>query len=345
MVNWNSGFSGLTLARVAVVGTTLLISGLVGCGGSTGGDGQELSGDGFVSDDSTTGKLSLSTPTTLQVGDSQGFSVSVVNASGAGVGDVPVFCDTEGGLALIEPNDGTEGTDGNGSMSGRVGCLQPGSYRIGCRAFSKREFETVVCSGEIPAGFAGFPGAGGGTLGGGSSDDGDADPDVSIAKIDIFDVDPSSPAFTIDTVQNTDCSADGGATTDDIETFVENFWTASFTSTSGKEAKITSWSLEVPQAAGSGSADYKSSDFEIFGIIPPKTDSSAPFTLSGLLTTGTTGGKTFVGRSVLIPAALGFRNVTFRFKIAIENADGTTTVLNKSVVVGINFNNIDNCSN
>jgi hypothetical protein len=344
MVRWNSGFRGLTLAHAAVVGATLLISGLVGCGGSTGGDGQELSGDGFVSSDSTTGKVALNTPSTLQVGDSQGFSVSVVNASGAGVGDVPVICDTEGGLALIEPNDGTEGTDGNGSMSGIVGCLQPGSYRIGCRALNKREFQTIVCSGEIPAGFAGFPGAGGGTLGGGSSDDGDADPDVSVVSLDVFDVDPDAAAFTIDTVQNGDCSADGSATTDDVEQFVENFWTASFTSTSGKEAKITSWSLSVPQAAGAGSADYNSGDLEIFGIIPPKTDSASPFTISGLLTTGTTGGKTFVGRSVVIPS-IGFRNVTFRFKIAIENADGTTTVLNKSIVVGINFNNIDNCSN
>ncbi len=167
---------------------------IAGCTGSTGGGEDEDSGGGFVAGPDTIGTIDLDVnETNLSVGDVTGFRVHVRNAAGAPVENIQVSCDTEEGLAIVEPTSGTELTDSNGQMSGKVGCEDPGSLMIGCRlpiGAGLRQFVTIICEGDRPGGFTGFPGASGGGIGngtGGVGDDGDPDGNTldSVAVLDI----------------------------------------------------------------------------------------------------------------------------------------------------------------
>ncbi|RIL12175.1 MAG: hypothetical protein DCC75_00895, partial [Proteobacteria bacterium] len=174
--------------RISVIGWLFLIGILAlagyGCsgGGDTDGGDENFEGTGFVATDDAAGGLTLTVDqTTLSISEVSGFSVDVFDASGDPVAGLEIACDTEQGLAIVEPNTGFELTDSSGHMSGKVGCESPGSYQMACRlpiGGNKRKFETIRCSGDIPTGFSGFPGAAGGTLGvgtggGGSADQGD----------------------------------------------------------------------------------------------------------------------------------------------------------------------------
>ena len=124
----------LKLIVAALAGGALFS--LAGCGGTDGGKAGDETYDGtsYVDTDDSAGGLTLVVnDTDLNVAGMSGFFVRVVDRNGAAVPNIEIACDTESGLALIEPSTGYEMTDSNGQMSGKVGCELPGSYLIGCR--------------------------------------------------------------------------------------------------------------------------------------------------------------------------------------------------------------------
>ncbi len=184
-------FQGLVALISIVVAAGILVACGSGGGDTDGGKAGEETFDGTGFDPSLAGAIELVLrDDDLQVSESAGFYVQVSDKNGGPVANVRVACDTEAGLAILEPSDGNQLTDDGGIMSGRLGCEQIGSFRMGCRlptGGGKRKFATVQCSGPIPSGFDGFPGAGGGGLGGGSVNEPDSDELVTVTAIAFFD--------------------------------------------------------------------------------------------------------------------------------------------------------------
>jgi hypothetical protein len=217
------------------VSSTLIMATFAGCmggSGSTDGGSGENPGyrdDVFVSDDTTTGSLQIEVKeTTISVGETSGFIVSVKDSGGRPVQNINVACDSERGVAILEPTTGYELTDSSGSMSGRIGCEAPGSFQVVCRVSvgaNRRKFVGIKCQGDVPSGFNGFPGAGGGGLGGGVAQDGNSG-DAAISAMGFEDDGsgtPGSPSSnaSIDIFQEANC--DGVASTNDPENFFDTY--------------------------------------------------------------------------------------------------------------------------
>jgi hypothetical protein len=214
---------------VTLVGAGVL--GFVGCQGNT--DGGSAADpdyrDGvFVGDETSTGSIRVVlNESRIAVGQTAGFKVFVTDSQGQPIPDTRVICDSEKGVALIEPTSGYELTNGDGVMSGVIGCAGPGSYQMVCRlsvGANRRQFVSVGCTGDVPAGFSGFPGAGGGGLGGGTqtTDDGE----IQITDAGFVDdgnlASTSVPAdATIDIVHAADC--DPSTATVDWEPFYDTY--------------------------------------------------------------------------------------------------------------------------
>lgn len=219
----------MTVTRIASVGLALsCFLGLSACSsGSTDGGaaGEEnFAGEPFSGE---TGSISLRVmEDPLKVASTTGFIAEVRDASNSPVPHIRVTCDSEQGVAIIEPSSGSEITDTWGAVSGRIGCAAPGSYQFACRlpvGANKRAFVTVHCTGAIPTGFEGFPGSGGGTLGGGSGDPTDAGPGgenvargVRVTAVGFVD-DGSTSGALIDISRNL-CGEDDPATIEDERT-------------------------------------------------------------------------------------------------------------------------------
>ncbi len=140
-------------------------------GGQTSGGDVNYAENTFASNEDTVGRIDIDVESkVLSIGNTTEFKVSVLDANNRGVPNVRVACDSERGVAILEPLQGSSLVNQNGVISGLIGCAQPGSFQFGCRLASganKRQFVGVKCEGEIPLGFAGFIGAAGGGLGGG----------------------------------------------------------------------------------------------------------------------------------------------------------------------------------
>ena len=215
---------------IAFTGVCVLIGCMGGQGATDGGSGENpgYRDDVFVGDDSTTGTLDLELEnSSVAVGDTTGFSVRVMNSKSEPVTHINVACDSEAGVAIVEPQSGYEMTGDSGVMSGVIGCERPGSFQLVCRltvGANRRKFVGVRCTGDIPSGFQGFPGAAGGGLGGGvqNNDDGD----VRIVQAGFIDdgsisSSDAARASSIDVSQIGDC--DGSATTVDVEPFFDTY--------------------------------------------------------------------------------------------------------------------------
>ncbi len=155
-----------------IAGKTALLCGLaltIGCGGNTHGGEEEFGSSDFPSGTDATGKVEVRVnDDDMNVGDRSGFHVFVYDGNGAPVQNIQVLCDSELGVAILEPTTGREMTGQFGDISGVIGCASPGSYQFGCRlplGGNKRQFVTIKCRGT---GNAPFPGAAGGGIGGGS---------------------------------------------------------------------------------------------------------------------------------------------------------------------------------
>jgi hypothetical protein len=327
---------------------------LVACSGSTGGGEDNGNGTGFDPDNA--GSLSLTlNETDLQVAEASGFIVAVKDASGNGVPDIRVTCDTELGLALIEPSDGNQVTDGGGLVSGRVGCEQIGSFRMGCRlgvGAGKRQFATVTCRGPIPVGFDGFPNAGGGGLGGGSGED-PLTKEVSITGIAIFDQAQEVPSgesgyqsgfgdLGID-VSQLDC--DPSPTVIEPEIFADTIIGFDVENNEATAINFSRSSFTVTNSDGSGTP-FNSAEFALINADEVKGEDSTGkpgrTRFIGYMTkvgANSSNGKVLVGNSSALPFEDWVSNVTFRLYGVTSAGEEVTTTLRTSIA----FGNYDRC--
>jgi hypothetical protein len=209
--------------------------GILGCMGGQGSTDGGSGADGnyrdevYVGDDETLGTMELSVSADeLAIGQTTGFAVGVFDASGQPVPEISVICDSEKGLAIIEPTTGHERTGYSGVMSGEIGCDSPGSFQLVCRlsiGANRRAFASVRCTGDVPSGFQGFPGSGGGHLGGGVQNNDDGTVQIIEAGFEddgSYNTSTVSADASIDITQITDC--DGLLTTPaDYEPFFDTY--------------------------------------------------------------------------------------------------------------------------
>lgn len=161
-----------------VLGTALLVTfSLGGCGGRGNTEGEQTdsaNGAGFVSDGGAGATLTIRLGSdSIGVGDTTSFFVTATDPAGAPLEFLRIFCESERGIAILEPSSGGvafESTSSNGTMSGVLGGVVPGSYILECRGPQGSNLVDRIgmkITGSVPAGFTGFPGAAGGNLGGG----------------------------------------------------------------------------------------------------------------------------------------------------------------------------------
>jgi hypothetical protein len=240
---------------------------MVACNsGDTNSDDRGNTSDVFVADETNSGSINVRlTNDVIPVGSEGGFRVSVRDVNGGPVANTRVSCNTEGALVLTEPTSGSEITDGNGDISGTVGCNAAGSFVLACRlpiGANKRDFQTVKCSGDIPDGFTGFDGGTGEDLGGGVADNPD---DVDSAGIRINDITLSeagnTSTFSIDSTVDPDC--DNDPATVDIEPFTSTTAEISLSNISAGSGlqKITGYSFVITDELQGGRAIYRSPVF------------------------------------------------------------------------------------
>ena len=205
----------ITISTIVSLGMLGVLGCLGGQGSTDGGSGADgnFRDDVFVSDDISTGTVELEVQnSSLGIGETSPFTVRVLNARRQPVQQINVVCDSEEGIAIIEPQRGYELTSDSGVVSGVIGCESPGNFQMVCRlsvGANKRKFAGVQCSGEVPSGFNGFPGSAGGGLGGGSQTDGN-EGGVRITSISFKDganQDTSTPSIDI-VFDSTDCDPD-----------------------------------------------------------------------------------------------------------------------------------------
>jgi hypothetical protein len=166
--------------RAVLLGQTLLVVAallIVGCRGNTDGGDAAVTADtpsGQYSSDGAAGaSLTIRVSGSVTVGGRTGFSVTALDPTGAPLAYIRIFCESEQGIAILEPSSGGvafEHTGPTGFMSGVLGGLLPGSYILECRGpqgFNLVDRVSINVTGSAPSGFTGFPGAAGGNLGGG----------------------------------------------------------------------------------------------------------------------------------------------------------------------------------
>ncbi len=317
----------------------LIAAGCASGGGDTdGGNAGDLNFDDtqFVPGDGKTGSIDL-VPNVerLQVGTVEGFRVFVKDKDGQPVENVSISCDSEQGLAIIEPTTGSEGTDSAGQISGKFGCAVPGSLRLACRlpiGANKRDIETIVCTGDIPTGFDGFPGAAGGGLGGGVQNPDDAGPGgedingVSITAIGLLDIDGES--ITVDTRQQ-NC-ADAGQDPDP-EDFSNDLITISVVNNTNRSVDFVSMQYRV------GGITSRPLSF----VGQAKVDANGGTGDFQVLAFRASGGSKFFNdaASTQIPAELGFRNVSVSVTARTDLGETFTLTAAQSFA----FQQIDRC--
>lgn len=134
---------------------------------SNGGFGAKLTID-VVGDDSN-----------IEVGEIRGYRVVATDPRGLPLANQRVFCESERGIAILEPSSGGvafEHTSDDGHMSGKIGCITSGSFLFECRldqGFNLVDRVHLICRGDTTAY---FPGAAGGHLGGGNLVEGETAP-------------------------------------------------------------------------------------------------------------------------------------------------------------------------
>jgi hypothetical protein len=172
------------------------------------------------------------------------------------VSNISVACDSEKGVAILDPQRGYALTDSNGVMSGMIGCEAPGSFQFLCRlavGANRRKFVSVNCTGDVPSGFQGFPGAAGGGLGGGSQTNDDGDVRITTASfIDDGSASSGSPAAgaSIDISQRADC--DGDSTTVDFEPFFDTYARLTVENNLPEQVRFESLQYSVSDVDGQG---------------------------------------------------------------------------------------------
>jgi len=215
-----------SLGMVALLGVTL---GAFGCdGGDTDGGkaNDNLGPQGqYISDGGAGSTLKISIKGSLTVAGQTPFSVVATDPRGEPLAFIRIFCESERGIAIIEPSSGGvgfESTGPDGSMSGMLGGVTPGSFMLECRGpqgYNLVARERIHITGEVPDGFEGFPGAAGGNLGGGVIIDQSND-EVVVSGFTVMAV--SGETNHLDTSFIADCNGD--TVNDDPELFGYDDW-------------------------------------------------------------------------------------------------------------------------
>jgi hypothetical protein len=325
----------------------------IGCssGNTDGGTDDSGKGGGFVVTPTSVGTIDLSvSSTSLSVGDTASYAVRVRDASGNPVPNIRVTCDTEGGLALVEPTTGSELTSSSGTMTGVLGCEASGSLQIGCRlpvGADIRDFVTITCSGNIPAGFDGFAGAGGGGLGGGGgvgNDGSNNTGDVRITKI-TFEDGGDENTRNIDVIYNTNC--DGNVATNDPETFSDTYIRVTIKNTSNSTYTFRNYSFVIPNDTGTTSnrcaddGDYCSPQVALTGDsfdVVPGSEATFLSVFAHQLNAGTVQNKSFVGST----SNITMQNVDV--EITVSGSDNNGNEVSISGEVNLSFANFNRCS-
>jgi hypothetical protein len=312
---------GLTMGLVSFAGL------LVGCGGTGGGgSGQGEAGQDPYVPPSTLGSIAINvTNKELDVSDTSGFSVVVRDSGGNGIPLTRISCDSEEGVAIIEPSKGSEITDASGAMSGTLGCEKPGSYLFGCRlpvGGNKRQFVTVVCSPPIPDGFNGFPGAGGGTLGGGGGST--STPGVSVTGVAV--IENGESGFTVDTVQGS-CGSGADITS---EPYTDSLIRFTVSNETDQRITFTSYSYSIDGVFESGDIGIASG-----AVVEPNSSDKS---LQAFFTDAGGGQKTFIGSSAAI-GAIGPTTVT----VTLTGTGGAGRTVRASASFSVSFGDYNNC--
>lgn len=259
--------------KLIFIGTALfVVSGiLAACGGGSTSNSGPVS-EQFVSNGGAGSKLTIELddggneiPTAQQVH----FKVTAIDPKGAPLSNIRIFCESEKGIAIIEPSSGGvafEHTGSSGVMSGYLGGLTPGSFLLECRGpqgfnlVARKSFKVV---GDIPQGFVGWPGAAGGNLGGGVTV---IDPSSALTITEITfsnTAGDNNRSADIDLSQNQNC--DNDQTTNDPEPFtVDNF---NLTFNNASTSIIFIQSIEIDLYLGSSLFD--SGTVQLAGYVVP----------------------------------------------------------------------------
>jgi len=326
-------FLGLAISFLAC---SVLFS---GCSGDTSGKAADDRGDQFVATDASAGSISIDVNNPeLPVADVSGFRVTVLDANGAAVPGVTVACDSELGVAILEPTTGREITDSYGTVSGKLGCKYPGSFQFACRLpmlSNKRKLVRIKCTGDTPAGFDGFPNSAGGGLGTGGVDTGGLgglDPaNVRITRIIGETV--AGDSYNIDTVRGT-C---GTAEAPTAEPFSNDSISITISNNTNSRVSFTRMQYEVPRG-DTGGRKFVSDSIAFICDVP---GSGGTATCSSLFVQAdsATGTKMFYDSSNSITYK-GFASVTFTLTGTMEATGETIEVTSRT---GFSFENFNNC--
>ena len=330
----------------AIIGTVVGLSAAVAftaCGsGSTdgGASGPQVPGTG--NDSTSLGKLSIIlNDARIPTGTEVGFRVKLTDKNGQALKFTRINCESEKGIAIIEPSAGGvafESTDENGELSGRLGGVAPGSYLIECRApqgFNLYDRETLIIEGSVPQGFTGWPGAAGGNLGGGTITDPDPGSDggegIRISSVTFEQDGRTGTVGTIDSTGNCNCAGVDPSTATSVTR--EPF--------GGARVKIniqngTNAEFRVDQVSISGMSATPLGNSGNTVVIP--SDGSATITLFAADATGSCTVAAISTPPVLTPTLTSGTAV-----VTVSGTSGSSdVVLTKQESVSVR--NIDNCS-
>ena len=335
---------GQTFLGIALAGMLASVAwvGCTGAGDTDGGQGNDDSGVGSqpVSNGGFGASLTIELDgggNILHTAERTGFFVTALDPRGVPLADKQVFCETEKGIAIIEPSSNGvafEHTGSSGTMSGVLGGVTPGSYQIECRlgeGFNLVATRHFKVEGDVPAGFAGFPGAAGGNLGGGNLVE---NPNPTSQAISVTFGTVGGSALTsngpIDLVQDLDCNRDGPATLSDLEPYGFDEYHVTLSNGSAGDLIVDSVTFVVDDGRSVTSTQQKTGLVIGAGATGEIVGTFTEFVLgSGL--------KTFAGTSAL--ALLGTYNVSFTVR-AHSVIDGSLTFRTSASVT---FGDVNYC--
>lgn len=336
--------------QVVLAASIVVLWGCLGGQGSTdGGSGADNNSRGsvFVADESTTGSIDVEVEeASIAVGDTSGFFVRVQNTREQGVSNINIACDSEAGVAIIEPQTGYELTNSSGVMSGVIGCERPGSFQLVCRltvGANRRKFVSVRCTGDIPSGFQGFPGAAGGGLGGGAQNNDDGD--VRIVSAGFVDdgsalVDTVATSESIDIVQDSDC--DNLGTTADVEPFFVTYVKLKVQNNLAERVRFSYLQYSVSNVDGNGT-EFTSKRFGITQEADSSlsSDSGGSTTIFVPVFTPYGGGK-YVGDPLGVGIQITNSSLqTVSFSLVGETASGDPVEVTAQTTAS--FGNVNRC--
>lgn len=329
-------------------GGALCLLGAMACnGGDTdGGTASEDMGGGspFISDGGAGATLTIRLhEEEIGVGDTAPFEVLLRDPQGAPIEFIRIFCESERGIAIIEPSSGGvafESTGPDGNMSGVLGGVTPGSFMLECRAqqgFNLYDRVRVKITGDVPAGFQGFPGAAGGNLGGGVIVDQTPDVDdgfgLRVSGIQFIDAGGETSVGPLDFSMDPDC--DNDVDTVDPEPFTYTQYKVTVTNDTEETVFVESVQFTIRD---SGSASETSRQTQTLEIAAGESKA-----VNGILTTLAGGGCT-TPAGCYSGGTNGVEQGTFNGTVAItgRSVNDTSFAIDRNFT--IQWDVVNNCS-